>query len=104
MAERSPRPGGGSGYRKAADDRRLQRTLRADADAEASGRLLYQLVAALRLHDIAREITLRVVLEHPPKGVDFALQKGRGSAYETTQKQKSDGKDLTFEFTRSVKD
>ena len=53
---------------------------------------------------MAREITLRVVLEHPPKGVDFGLQKGRGSAYETTQKQRSDGKDLTFEFTPVIKD
>ena len=53
---------------------------------------------------MAREIKLRIVLEHPPKGVDFALQKGRGRAHETTQKQRSDGKDLTFEFTPIVKD
>lgn len=53
---------------------------------------------------MAREIKLRIVLEHPPKGVDFGLQKGRGSAYETTQKQRSDGKDLTFEFTPVIKD
>jgi len=53
---------------------------------------------------MAREITLRIVLEHPPKGVDFGLQKGRGSAYETTQKQRSDGKDLTFEFKPGIKD
>jgi hypothetical protein len=46
-----------------------------------------------------REITLRIVLEQPPKDVDFGLQKGRGSAYETTQKQRSAGKNLTFEFT-----
>jgi hypothetical protein len=53
---------------------------------------------------MAREITLRIVLENPTKGVDFGLQKGRGSAYETTQKQRSDGGDLTFEFTPAVKD
>jgi hypothetical protein len=53
---------------------------------------------------MAREITLRIVLERPPKGVDFGLQKGRGSGYETTQKQRSDGKDLTFEFTPLIKD
>jgi hypothetical protein len=53
---------------------------------------------------MAREMTLRIVLERPPKGVDFGLQKGRGSGYETTQKQRSDGKDLTFEFTPLIKD
>jgi hypothetical protein len=41
---------------------------------------------------------LRIVLERPPEGVDFGLQKGRGSAYETVQKQRSEGKDLVFEF------
>jgi hypothetical protein len=49
-----------------------------------------------------REITLRIVLEQPPKDVDFGLQKGRGSAYETTQKQRSAGKNLTFEFTPAI--
>lgn len=53
---------------------------------------------------MAREIRLRVVLQHPPTGVDFGLQKGRGSAYETIQRQRSDGKDLTFEFTPVIKD
>src|SRR5215472_9455405 len=51
-----------------------------------------------------REVTLRIVLERPPKDVDFALQKGRGSLYETAQRQKSTGKDLTFEFTTLIKD
>jgi len=50
------------------------------------------------------EITLRIVLEGPPKDVDFALQKGRGSLYEMAQKQRSAGKDLTFEFTLAIKD
>ena len=50
-----------------------------------------------------RELTLRIVLERPPKGVDFGLQKGRGTAYETVQKQRSKGKDLAFEFNVGVK-
>ena len=49
------------------------------------------------------ELTLRVVLEKPPQGVDFALQKGRGNPYETIQKQRSKGSDLIFEFTVGVK-
>jgi hypothetical protein len=49
------------------------------------------------------ELALRVVLEKPPAGVDFGLQKGRGSGYETIQKQTSQGKDLYFQFTVGVK-
>src|SRR6476660_1217307 len=50
------------------------------------------------------ELTLRIVVEGPPKGVDYALQKGSGSHYETVQKQRSAGKDLVFEFQPAVKD
>ena len=50
-----------------------------------------------------RELTLRIVLEKPPVDVDFGLQKGRGSDYETIQKQRSKAKDLYFEFTVRVK-
>lgn len=49
------------------------------------------------------EVTLRIVLEKPPADVDFGLQKGRGSAYETIQKQRSKAKDLQFEFTVGLK-
>lgn len=45
-----------------------------------------------------RDITLRIVLESPPAGVDFGIQKGRGSMYETIQTQRSTGGDLVFEF------
>lgn len=45
------------------------------------------------------ELTFRIVLEKPPAGVDFALQKGKGNKYEIVQKQRSGGKDLRFEFT-----
>lgn len=46
-----------------------------------------------------RELTFRIVLEKPPAGVDFALQKGKGNSYETIQRQRSGAQDLRFEFT-----
>jgi hypothetical protein len=46
-----------------------------------------------------RELKFRIVLEKPPAGVDFALQKGKGSNYEIIQKQRSGIHDLIFEFT-----
>ena len=49
------------------------------------------------------ELKLRIILEQPPKGVDFGLQKGRGTFYETVQTKKFSGKDLIFEFTIDVK-
>ena len=45
-----------------------------------------------------KEVTLRIVLEAPPAGVAFGVQKGHGSAYETVQIQHSRGSDLMFEF------
>ena len=44
------------------------------------------------------ELSLRIVLEKPPTGVDFALQKGSGTKYEMIQKQRSKNQDLVFEF------
>jgi hypothetical protein len=49
------------------------------------------------------ELPLRIVLEKPTAGVDFGLQEGRGSSYETIQKQRSRGKDLSFDCTVRVK-
>ena len=49
------------------------------------------------------ESTFRIVLEKPPVGVDFGLQKGRGCDYETVQTQRSTGDDLIFEFTPKIK-
>ncbi|MGI9165522.1 MAG: DUF5990 family protein [Pyrinomonadaceae bacterium] len=49
------------------------------------------------------ELPLRIILEKPPGEVDFGLQKGRGSSYETIHKQRFTGKDLHFEFTVRVK-
>ena len=50
------------------------------------------------------DIRLRLVLESPPAGVDFGVQQGRGSLYETIEKQRSNGGDLVFEFSVAVKD
>lgn len=50
-----------------------------------------------------RQITFRITLTAPPLGVDFGLQEGKGSNYETVQKQRSAGKDLHFEFTAGLK-
>ncbi|MEK6335463.1 MAG: DUF5990 family protein [Acidobacteriota bacterium] len=49
------------------------------------------------------EIALRIVLQQPPAGVDFGLQKGRGSGYEVVQKQRSTDGDLKFDFAVTVK-
>jgi hypothetical protein len=49
------------------------------------------------------DIRLRIVLESPPPGVDFGLQYGHGSDYQTVQTQRSKGKDLVFNFTVRVK-
>ena len=45
-----------------------------------------------------QEVTLRIILERPPPGVAFCLQKGGGNSYERVQSQMSAGNDLTFEF------
>jgi hypothetical protein len=49
------------------------------------------------------ELTLRIIVEKPPAGVDFGVQKGKGNAYETVQTQRFKGKDLSFEFMVRVK-
>ena len=49
------------------------------------------------------EVTFRLILRQPPAGVDFALQKGHGNDYEPVEKQRSSGKNLTFEFSVGVK-
>jgi hypothetical protein len=50
-----------------------------------------------------QELTLKIVLENPPSGVDFGLQKGSGNKYETIQVQRSSDKNLEFEFPIAVK-
>ncbi len=50
-----------------------------------------------------QELTLKIILENPPVGVDFGLQKGSGNNYETIQIQRSGDKNLEFEFPITVK-
>lgn len=50
------------------------------------------------------ELILRIIIEGPPEGVDFALQKGSGSLFETAQKQRSNGKNLIFEFQPKIRE
>ena len=50
------------------------------------------------------DLRLRIVLNAPPAGVDFGLQQGKGSGYQTIQKQRSKGNDLRFDCTVTVKD
>lgn len=52
---------------------------------------------------MADSVTCRIVLETPPAGVDYGLQKGKGSAFETVQTQRSDGRDLQFEFSADLR-
>ena len=48
-------------------------------------------------------IVLDILLQSPPAGIDFAIQKGSGNAYETIQKQRSDGQDIRFSFYIDLK-
>ncbi len=52
---------------------------------------------------VEHELTLRIILEAPPAGVDFGLQEGRGSNYKTVQTQRSKTGDLIFTFTVRAK-
>ena len=49
------------------------------------------------------ELSLQIILEQPPAGIDFGLQQGRGSVYETVQKQRSGTNDLVFDFLVTAK-
>ena len=51
-----------------------------------------------------QELSLRIILESPPAGVDFGLQKGSGNTYETIGKQRSGKHDLTFECKILIKE
>jgi hypothetical protein len=43
-------------------------------------------------------VNLRIILQNPPPGIQFALQQGKGSNYTSVQKQTSGTDDLLFEF------
>ena len=51
-----------------------------------------------------QELNFRIILETPPAGVHYGLQKGGGSNYEVTQKQRSKSGNLQFEFNARVKE
>ena len=51
-----------------------------------------------------QELRFRIILESPPAGVDYGLQKGGGNDYEVTQKQRSKTGDLQFEFDARLKE
>jgi hypothetical protein len=51
-----------------------------------------------------QELTFRIILEDPPPGVDYGLQKGSGNDYEVVQKQRLKTGDLKFEFNARVKE
>ena len=53
---------------------------------------------------MVKDLFLRIVLQNPPPGVIYGLQKGKGSNYETIQKQTSNSADLIFEFTVHAKE
>ncbi|MEJ7587614.1 MAG: DUF5990 family protein [Ferruginibacter sp.] len=48
-------------------------------------------------------LRLRIIVEQPTSGVIFGLQKGKGTLYETIQKQEAKDKDLAFEFDVAIK-
>ena len=49
------------------------------------------------------EINLHLILQDPPPGMHFGLQKGSGSVYQTVQVQKSGNTDLHFNFSIEIK-
>ena len=51
-----------------------------------------------------QELTLVIILESPPPGVDFGLQEGSGNDYQTVQTQRSKHGDLRFEFKVRVRE
>jgi hypothetical protein len=51
-----------------------------------------------------RQVTLRVIVERPPGGVDIGVQEGHGSDYKTVQKQRFTKQDLRFEFPIRAKE
>jgi hypothetical protein len=50
-----------------------------------------------------QEVLLRIILEKPPADIDYGLQNGSGSNYETILKQRSKGHDLFFDFAIKVR-
>lgn len=49
------------------------------------------------------DITLNILLQKPPAGIDYGIQKGSGNNYESIQVQRSDGGDMRFSFVVGLK-
>lgn len=50
------------------------------------------------------DVPIRLVLVDPPSGVDYGIQRGRGSRYETLFVQQRKQGDVVFDFSLSVSD
>ncbi len=50
------------------------------------------------------ELPIRLILVNPPAGVDFGIQKGKGAQYETLFAQQRKQRDISFDFSLTVKD
>jgi len=50
------------------------------------------------------DLPIRLVLVNPPDGVDFGIQRGSGSDYETLFVQQAKGADVIFDFSLGVAD
>jgi len=50
------------------------------------------------------ELPIRLILVDPPAGVDYGIQSGRGSNYETLFVQQRKRRDVTFDFSLTVVD
>ncbi len=50
-----------------------------------------------------RELILRIIIVNSPPGVDFGLQKGKGTDFETIQLQRSGQAEIRFEFSVTVR-
>jgi len=53
---------------------------------------------------MASEVPIRLILVDPPPAVDFGIQRGSGSEYETVLVQQHRGQDLSFDFSVSVEE
>jgi hypothetical protein len=53
---------------------------------------------------MASEVPIRLILVNPPPAVDFGIQRGSGSQYETVLVQQRRGHDLSFDFSLSVEE
>lgn len=49
------------------------------------------------------DLNLHIILQKPPAGIHFSLQKGHGNNFEVVGTQLSDGGDLLFDLTIDVK-